>query len=133
MKIPVEFECQGDAVSGRLYLADRDSLLADVLLLPRFPASEEDVLGLGERMSQRGINALTFDYRGTPRSEGVVGFANTLQDIEAAINYLRKEEGIAGRRGIRADRLVLMGLTYGRITSCRSIGHLWRPGPVRWK
>lgn len=114
MKIPVEFDCQRHGVRGKLYLADRDSSIPTVLLLGGFPDdNEEDVLELGERMSHHGINALTFNYRGTHRSEGVFSFANTLQDIEAAIDYLRENDWVTGRRGVRTDRPVLVGLSYG--------------------
>lgn len=63
--------------------------------------------------AQHGINALTFNYRGTHRSEGTFSFANTLLDIAAAVNYLRGNERVGSRREIRADRLVLVGLSYG--------------------
>jgi pimeloyl-ACP methyl ester carboxylesterase len=114
MKIPVEFASQGETVRGTLYLTGRDSSLATVLLLGGFPDdNEEDVLALGERMLQQGINALTFNYRGTHRNGGIFSFANTLQDIEAASDYLRKDERVADPYRIRADWLVLVGLSYG--------------------
>lgn len=113
MKIPVEFKSQGDVVHGKLYLAGPDSPLPTVLLLQGFPGNEEDVLELGARISQHGVNALTFNYRGTHKSGGVYSIANSLYDIGAAIDHLQEDDRVTGRPGVRADRLVVAGWSYG--------------------
>lgn len=114
MRIPMAFDSHGDTVRGTLHLAERNAAARIVALLGGFPDdNEDDVLELGERLSQHAITALTFNYRGTHRSAGTFSFAHTLQDIEAAVTYLLEHEQVAGSPETRADRLVLVGISYG--------------------
>jgi pimeloyl-ACP methyl ester carboxylesterase len=83
-----------------------------VLLLPGLPGNEDDVLELGQRMSQCGINALTFNYRGTHQSEGTYSLRGTLRDIRAAIDYLN-QQGVVREFRIDTGKLVLGGYSYG--------------------
>ena len=84
MKVPVEFDSEGKKIQGKFYSAKGEPHLPTVLLLQGFPGNEDDVLELGQRMSQQGINTLTFNYRGTHQSEGTFSLRNTLKDIQAA-------------------------------------------------
>lgn len=58
-------------------------------------------------MPARGLNVLTFDYRGYGRSEGFITREGTLADSLAALDYLR------GRKDVDADRIVLFGQSLG--------------------
>jgi len=112
MKIPIDFVSRGYKIQGKFYLAVGEPPFATVLLLHGFPGNEEDVLELGHRMSQCGINALTFSYRGTYQSEGTYGLQSTLEDISAAIEYLH-HEGVIRKFQIDTGKLVLGGYSYG--------------------
>jgi len=112
MKIPIDFVSRGFKIQGKFYLAVGESTFATVLLLPGFPGNEDDVLELGQSMSQCGINALTFNYRGTYQSEGTHSLGSTLEDISAAIEYLH-QEGVIRKFQIDTDKLVLGGYSYG--------------------
>ncbi len=112
MIVPIEFTSAGSRIQGKFYLAEGEPPFPTAIILPGFPGNEEDVLGLGHRMSQRGINALTFNYRGTHRSGGRYTLANTLLDIEAALDYLRQPE-VSGEFRIDLNSLILGGWSYG--------------------
>ncbi len=58
-------------------------------------------------MPARGLNVLTFDYRGYGRSEGYVTREGTLADGLAALDYLRS------RKDVNPDRIVLFGQSLG--------------------
>ena len=112
MKIPIEFVSEGDRIQGQFYRATGEPPFSTVLLLHGLPGDVEDVLGLGQRMPQSGINVLTFNYRGTHRSEGAYSGHDTLADIWAAERYLRQAETM-DRFQIDADNIVLGGWSYG--------------------
>ena len=46
-----------------------------------FPGNETDVLDIGSKLSEVGINELTFNYSGTHQSEGDLNFETTQKDI----------------------------------------------------
>lgn len=112
MKIPIDFVSKGYKIQGKFYLTMGEPTFPTVLLLQGFPGNEEDVLELGQRMSQCGINALTFNYRGTYQSEGTYSLQSTLEDISAAIEYLH-QEGVIRKFQIDTGKLVLGGWSYG--------------------
>jgi len=112
MKIQIDFVSKGYKIQGKFYLAVSEPIFATVLLLPGFPGNEDDVLELGQKMSQCGINALTFNYRGTYQSEGTYSLQSTLEDISTAIEYLHQERVIR-KFQIDTDKLVLGGYSYG--------------------
>jgi len=58
-------------------------------------------------MPARGLNVLTFDYRGYGRSEGMVTREGTLSDGLAALDYLRS------RKDVDPNRIVLFGQSLG--------------------
>jgi hypothetical protein len=112
MKVPVEFMSEGNKIQGKFYSANGEPHLPTVLLLHGFPGNEDDVLELGQRMSQHSINTLTFNYRGTYQSKGTYGIRNTLNDIQAAIEYLHQKDVVQNFK-IHTSKLVLGGYSYG--------------------
>jgi pimeloyl-ACP methyl ester carboxylesterase len=112
MKVSVEFDSESKNIQGKFYSAKGEPHPPTVLLLQGFPGNEDDVLELGQRMSQQGINTLTFNYRGTHQSEGTFSFGNTQKDIKAAFEYLHQKEVVQKFR-IDTSRLILGGSSYG--------------------
>ena len=112
MKVPIEYISQNYTIQGKFYSTEGKPPFPTVLLLPGFPGNEDDVLGLGQTMSQHGINTVTFNHRGTHQSEGTYSLQNTLKDIQAAIDYLHQEEIIC-KFQIDISRLILGGYSYG--------------------
>ena len=113
MENQINFTCNGQTIQGIYHPAVGESnAFPTINLLSGFPGNEEDVLGLGEMLSQHGMNVLTFNYRGIHRSEGEYSLANTQEDIEASFEFLLKEETIKEHR-IDSNRLILGGWSYG--------------------
>jgi pimeloyl-ACP methyl ester carboxylesterase len=69
-------------------------------------------LGLGERLSEQGINVCMFNPRGLHQSEGIQSHANTLHDIGAAWQWLRQAD-VQRRFKVDTTRLALGGHSYG--------------------
>jgi dipeptidyl aminopeptidase/acylaminoacyl peptidase len=113
MKTRIQFRSKEQTIQGKFYSASGVSgLFPTILLLPGFPGNEDDVLGLGEELSQNGLNILTFNYRGTYHSEGEYSLKNTQEDIQAAFDFLQDELTVQKYK-VDLDRLVLGGWSYG--------------------
>ena len=110
--ISISFDSEGYVLKGRFYPAKGKGPFATILLLQGFPGSEGDLLGLGERISASGMNAFTFNYRGTHKSEGRFSLENTIGDIQAALGYLNTA-GTIREFNIDTSNIVLCGYSYG--------------------
>ena len=96
VSIPSDINISKDAIllKGKFYLADGQGNFPTVLLLHGFPGNESDVLGIGVRLAQSKINALTFNYSGTYKSEGKISWDNMQSDIHAALKFLKQTTNI---------------------------------------
>lgn len=112
MEKSIEFDSNNNKIQGKFYHAEGEPPFPTVLLLSGFPGDEDDVLGLGQKMIQHGINILTFNYRGIYKSEGTFSLQNTYKDIQAASTYLHQEEVICKFK-VDTDKLILGGYSYG--------------------
>lgn len=110
--ISISFNSEGYVLKGKFYPAEGKGPFPTVLLLQGFPGNEKNVLGLGQKVSSSGINAFTFNYRGTHKSEGRFSLENTIHDIQAALEYLHKEE-IVRKFKIDTSNIILCGYSYG--------------------
>lgn len=108
----ITIDRSGMLLKGKFYVSEGKESFPTVILLHGFPGNEIDVLGLGNKLSQAGINALTFNYSGTYQSQGQWNFENTLKDIQAAFNFLHQPENISKYR-IDTTRIYLGGWSYG--------------------
>jgi hypothetical protein len=68
--------------------------LPTAILCQGFPGNDTDVLGLGERLMKEGFNALSFNYRGSWGSEGLLTIANSLEDVTSAIRYVKSSSAV---------------------------------------
>ena len=113
MKTHIQFSCQGQTLLGKFYTASGSAApLTTLLLLPGFPGNEDDVLDLGAALSLHGLNAMTFNYRGTYQSEGKFSLNNSVTDVQAAFAFLQDIE-TAAKFQVDSNRLVLGGWSYG--------------------
>ena len=110
--IDIAIDRDGVLLRGKFYVSEGTGTFPTVILLPGFPGNETDVLGLGSKFSEAGINALTFNYSGTHQSQGEWSFENTQKDIRAAFDFLHRPENI-GKYKIDTTWLVLGGWSYG--------------------
>jgi dipeptidyl aminopeptidase/acylaminoacyl peptidase len=110
--IDITIDHDGVLLKGKFYVAEGMEALPTVILLQGFPGGEKDVRGIGSKLAQAGINALTFNYSGTHKSQGEFNFENTQKDIQAAFEFVHNLENIEKYK-IDTTRIYLGGYSYG--------------------
>jgi pimeloyl-ACP methyl ester carboxylesterase len=88
----ISIDRNGILLKGKFFLPEGSGPFPAVVLLHGFPGGESDVLGIGTKLAQSGIAALTFNYSGTYQSEGKTSWDNMQLDIQAAFQYLRQPQ-----------------------------------------
>ena len=107
----VEFVSSDSVVQGYFFPSTGDPAFATVIFLQGFPGIEGDEL-ICERLAQESVNVLTFNYRGTFRSEGYFSFSHAVADVDAALQFLREPE-TAETYAVDPERIVLGGWSFG--------------------
>jgi pimeloyl-ACP methyl ester carboxylesterase len=110
--VPVDLISGGCRLNAAIYPAAGNQPFPTLILLHGYPGGEGDPLGLGKRLSQRGINVLVFNYRGTWSSEGEFSFENSMADIGAAISFLKNDDNIR-KFSTDPSAIVVGGYSYG--------------------
>jgi dipeptidyl aminopeptidase/acylaminoacyl peptidase len=110
--IDITINRDGTLLKGKFYSVNRTGSFPTVVLLHGFPGNDKDVLGLGKKMSESGINTLTFNYSGTPQSQGTFNFENTQKDISAVFEFINQPENI-NKFKLDNTRIYLVGYSYG--------------------
>lgn len=110
--VSVQIPSNGAAMQGRVFLSGQKAAAPTVLLLHGWPGSTDDVLGLGALLSRKGVIAVMFNPRGMHGSEGTASFAHALDDIGAALGWLRTPE-VSRKFGVDTSRIVLAGHSWG--------------------
>jgi pimeloyl-ACP methyl ester carboxylesterase len=108
----ITFVSRGDSVVGMFYKGAAENPNRTVLLLHGFPGGSNDVIGLGGRLSDSGINVMTFNFRGTGRSSGTYSLAHSQEDIAAAWRYLHST-AVMNKYSIDTSTLILGGYSFG--------------------
>ena len=109
--VNIEFESSGSSIKGYFFPASGNDAIATVLFLQGFPGVEGDEL-ICERLAQENINVLTFNYRGTFGSEGYFSFSNAVDDIGAALLFLREPQ-FQETYAINPGKIALGGWSFG--------------------
>ena len=107
----VAIHSHGSRLNGMVYLAQGQGPHPTVVLLHGFPGNEKN-LDVAQAMRRAGFNVLFFHYRGSWGSEGDFSFSHGLEDVAAALAFLRTEKAQAAYR-IDARRLTLVGHSMG--------------------
>ncbi|TRZ53212.1 alpha/beta fold hydrolase [bacterium] len=110
--VPVEFLSGGEYVRGQFFRSMDSNPIATLVLVPGWPGNPRDVLGLGALLAELHVNVLTFNPRGLHQSEGTSTHAHTLEDIGAALEWLRQAD-IQQRFRVDMTRIALGGHCYG--------------------
>jgi len=114
--VSVSIHSDGATITGRFFLADANGDRPTVLLIPGWPSNPqdglEDVLGLGGLLRDRGVNVLMIHPRGMFKSEGTTSFANALEDIKAAFDWLKSPQQ-AAQYAIDTTRMAIAGHSWG--------------------
>jgi len=107
LKIP----SHGARMNGFIYLAQGAGPHGVVVFLHGYPGNERN-LDLAQAARRAGWHALYFDYRGSWGSGGTFGFQNALDDVAAALAWVR-DPANATRFRIDAGRIALVGHSMG--------------------
>lgn len=110
--VPVEIISDGATMQGQFFTADCEGACPTLLLVPGWPGNPRDVLGLGARLSEGGLNVVIFNPRGLHQSEGTMTFSKTLDDIGAAFEWLHDDE-IVERFGVDTFSIAIGGHSFG--------------------
>ncbi|MEG8948025.1 alpha/beta hydrolase [Rosettibacter firmus] len=108
---PVVFESNGCKVLGTLLLASGEELHPVIILLHGFPGNETN-MDLAHVFRRQGFNVLIFHYRGCWGSEGDYSWKNLIEDLDAAIKFLRTDESKDLYR-IDSKKIILIGYSMG--------------------
>jgi uncharacterized protein len=122
--IPFTFKSGSSNVYGRFFKNSNDQPVPTIIMLQGFPGREDDLLGFGKIFRKEGFNALTFNYRGSWKSEGILSPETSLEDVITLIAFL-KSKNISNKFNIDTNRIVLLGYSYG--SSMALLGSLADP------
>ncbi len=110
--VAIEFINNGFCIQGEMVPAASPQPSATLLFIPGWPGRPEDRLDLGPRLAKKKINFCWINPRGVNPSGGELTHAGTLQDIGAAIRWL-KQTDVQKQFNLDPSRLVLCGYSYG--------------------
>jgi dipeptidyl aminopeptidase/acylaminoacyl peptidase len=105
------FPSHGSRLNGFMYLAQGNGPHPTIVLLHGFPGNERN-LDLAQAFRRAGMNVLFFSYRGAWGSGGTFSFANALEDVRSAIEYVRADSSVAAFRSDPAQ-VILIGHSMG--------------------
>ena len=100
----------GSHLTGVMLIAEGAGPHRVVVLLHGFPGYERN-LDLAQAIRRAGWNVLTFSYRGTWGSEGTFSFSSVLEDVRAAVAFVRAADSTPYR--LSPDHIVLVGHSMG--------------------
>jgi uncharacterized protein len=101
----------GSRMNAVIYIASGRGPHPVVLLVPGFPGNEKN-LDLAYSLRRAGWNTLLAHFRGSWGSEGVFSFSNAIEDMQAAILFLRAAENVKKYR-VDPKKIVLIGHSMG--------------------
>jgi pimeloyl-ACP methyl ester carboxylesterase len=107
----IAFTSSGQRLNGLLYIAGGAGPHPMVLLLHGNPGNERN-LDLAQAIRRAGYTVLYFDYRGNWGSGGTFSRAHALEDVSAALRWVRSGP-VAAHFGIDTARLALVGHSMG--------------------
>ena len=69
--ISFTFKSGSSNVYGRFFKTSSNQPVPTIIMLQGFPGREDDLFGLGNVLRKEGFNSITFNYRGSWKSEGI--------------------------------------------------------------
>jgi dipeptidyl aminopeptidase/acylaminoacyl peptidase len=105
----VSFKSEGNKISGILHLSEGENppcvISSHGLLSSK---DSEKYIAIGQRLSQKGIAMLRFDFRGIGESEGRLKddtVSRRIADLDSAISFIRSYPGMGNRIGLLGSSL----------------------------
>lgn len=105
------FESHGSKLQSIVYVPTGPGPHPVVILLHGFPGFERNG-DLAQALRRAGFSVVSFHYRGSWGSEGHFGFESSIEDAQAAVDFVQTAEFA---RAARADvrRIILVGHSMG--------------------
>ena len=104
------FESKGSTLVGYFYTSRQSN--SPTLLFTQGFMDSGDIWGIGETLSNNGINVFQFDFRGCHNSAGKQGLMNSQEDIEAALIFLNSTV-IINKYKLDPEKIIIGGYSYG--------------------
>ena len=111
----------GVEINGIAYVPAGPGPHPTILLLHGMPGNEKN-LDLAQAMRRAGWLVVAVNYRGSWGSPGAFHFAQTLEDADAVLAWLRAPD-TAARLGVDARRLVIVGHSMGGWVGAQTLAH----------
>jgi pimeloyl-ACP methyl ester carboxylesterase len=111
----------GVEINGVAYLAAGAGVHPTLVLAHGLPGNEKN-LDLAQAVRRAGWNAITFNYRGSWGSPGSFRFAQTFEDMNAVLAFVR-DPANARKLGIDTSRLVIAGHSMGGMVTVHTAAH----------
>jgi pimeloyl-ACP methyl ester carboxylesterase len=108
----ITFDSDGDTIHGWFYRSEGEGFSPTVILLHGYPGRDRLVFELGDSLTKKGVNALTFSVSGTWQSEGIFTPESSLENVKSAIDFLKLQQTIE-RLAIDTAEISLIGYSYG--------------------
>lgn len=108
-------------INGVAYLAAGSGMHPTFVLAHGLPGNEKN-LDLAQAVRRAGWNAVTFNYRGSWGSPGSFRFAQTFEDMNAVLAFLR-DSANARKLGIDTSCIVIAGHSMGGMVVVNTAAH----------
>jgi uncharacterized protein len=111
----------GVLINGLVYSPAGAGLHPTLVICHGLPGNEKN-LDLAQAVRRAGWNAVTFNYRGSWGSPGSFRFAQSLQDADAVLAYLRDPHN-AAKLGVDPKRIAIFGHSMGGWVTAHTAAH----------
>jgi len=110
--LSIDLRNNGIKLDAKIYVTEKSYKAPSVILLHGFPGNQSSPLGLAERLSIAGFNVLVFNYQGSYLSDGNFSFDNSIDNVNAAFNFLTDPENQTKYK-IDTSKIVVCGYSFG--------------------
>ncbi len=109
--LPLIFTSSNEQLLGTFFLTSGIGPHPTVLLLHGFPGNEVNY-DIAHAVKRLGFNVMVFHYRGSWGSGGNFSFANGLEDVSSAIQFLGSDIALKDYR-VDKEKIILVGHSFG--------------------
>jgi hypothetical protein len=108
----ISFKHHTHEMQGWFFKAAGNGPFPTVILLQGSVGNDGDLFDLGLNLAEEGYNAMTYNYPGAWRSEGLRTDKDALESIQSAIDYIMSKSTIQMFEIDKTD-IILLGYSYG--------------------
>ncbi|NTW78031.1 MAG: alpha/beta hydrolase [Syntrophaceae bacterium] len=120
--VNIDLRNNGNKLDAKFYQAEKVNSPPTLILLHGFPGNANSPYGLAERLIKNGINVLVFNYEGSFNSEGIFSWENCMNDVGAALSFLKQKNNIK-QFSIDTSKIVVCGCSLGAALALSAAVH----------